>query len=542
MKRWMFAAAVFCVLTLGGDAQAPLPPPTAVPTALATSSPIPTEQPATVASPEAASNSETSMPTQTIDPLITPHPLDLTVTAEVLFPAGIAFHVAFRTPEAGLSSITMTAEQDAWDGETIEINPVEVHIDESGVSVFTYWWTIDENAPRLFEPLTITWAITPRGTATESAQVEVSFADSRVMWAIMESNGLPAKFAAADSRTTAAVINAQMTALSELLEAAGREIPPVNVVLFPSGVVIDPCKSGDILTGSQITIETSCDSERAASLYAEQGWDVAAVTSAVPMREIVVEKVVRSTYPTLFASEDVPEWFKVGLVAYLSGSFNANELEIARSASRNNSHFPSLDFVPSDAETHQWHVQSTGIVVYMASQIGVIPMLEMLDRIDSGEAMEDVWLDQSQQPLNVLNVAWRNWIFSFRAEAAYNSPPSLAPTLTLVPTRTSTFTPTATSTLTPSATWTNTPTPSITPTMTPSVASGFEQPTAAPTQTPTATLRPSITPLPAVLFSLDETVEETPSPLDRSLAIAGTLAVLVVVLSAVFLIVSRRRK
>jgi hypothetical protein len=542
MKRRLLAAAAFWALTLGVYAQTPLAPPTALPTAFPSVTPVPLEPSATLTPSFTTSISETASPTETVDPLVTNDPLEMAVAADVLFPAGVAFQVVFRGPETGLRSITMTAEQEGWAGQTIDIDPSEVDIDENGLSVLSYLWSVGENPPRLFEPLTITWSITPRGGASEVVETEIAFADSRVTWVVAETSGIPTRFAVSDTRTTVAVISAQLSSLSDLLGAGGREIPPLNVVLFPSGVNIDPCVSGDSLVGPLTAIEALCDSESATSLYAEQGWDVAAVTITAPVREIVVDSVVRAAYPVIFDSEDVPDWFKTGVISYLAGSFNANELDVARSASRSNSLLSELDIVPSDAKANQWRVQSIGTVVYMASQIGVVPMLEMLSRIDDGELLSDVWLDQSGQTLSAINVSWRNWIFSPRAEAAYSSLPSLAPTLTLVPTRTATFTPTPTSTLTPSATWTNTLIPSLTPTMTPSVASGFEQPTAAPTHTPTATLRPTITPRPAVAFSLEDAPEEPSSPLDRSLTIIAAVAVVVVVVSAVFLLFTRRRK
>lgn len=538
MKRWLLAAVAFCALTSSVSAQVPLPPPTAAPTL----SPSPTEQAASVTPSFTAPANEASAPDAIIDFSVASEPLDVVVAADVLFPAGIAFQVRFRTPEVGVNSITMTAEQAGWDGQTIDIDLAVAVSNDGGLSTVDYLWNIGENAPRLFEPMTVAWTITPRGGRSEVVETELVFADSRVSWTILETGGIPARFAASDSRTNAAVISAQLSSLSALLDAGGREILPVKVVVFPPGIAIDPCTSDDAVAGMNTPLKALCDSKSAMSRYADQGWDVAAVTSAGSSPTIVADAIARAAYPALFASEDVPEWFKTGLIAYLAGAFSANELEIARSGSRNNSLLLSLDIVPSDAEIHLWRAQSLGALVYMASQIGVAPMLDMLSQLDNGESLDDIWLDRTGQTLNVLTISWRNWIFSPRAEAAYNSLPNLAPTVTLVPTRTASYTPTPTSTFTPSATWTNTLTPSITPTMTPSVSSGFEQPTAAPTSTPTATLHPTITPRPAVAFSLDDAPEEPLFPFDRSLSVVAAAAVLVIVLSGAFLVLSRRRK
>ena len=536
MKRRVLAVAACCALTFAAQAQTPLPPPTSAVTAPPTASA--TEQPAT----PTPAISETSSATETIDAADPVEPLDLAVSADVLFPAGIAFQLSFREPSAGLRSITMTAEQHGWDGQAVNIDLADVTTDEDGLSTVSYLWAVAENPPLLFAPLTITWSVTPRSGVGETVETELIFADSRVTWAIVESGDIPVLLAVAESRTTAVAARAQLTLLSELMDAGGRQVPPLNVVLFPSGVTSDPCAGSDILVSSQTALETPCDFETASALYTAQGWDLAAMPNALALRTLITDKIIRAVYPSLFATEEVPRWFKAGLIDYLAGSFNINELETIRSASRNNSLLSSLEIAPSAADADKWRIQSVGMVVYMASRIGVVSMLDMLGRVDDGEALSDVWLDETGQAIQVLNVSWRNWIFSAVAEAAFNAPPSLAPTPTLVPTRTASLTPTATSSLTPTATWTNTPIPSITPTPTPSVASGFEQPTAAPTDTPTATLHPTITPRPPVAFALDNTPDDPVDPLNRPLIIAGVAAVTMVALSTLFLVFTRRHK
>jgi len=536
MKRRVIAVAACCALTFGAHAQTPLLPPTAAATASPTASA--TFQPAT----PTPAISETLAATETVDPLVTVEPMDLAVSADVLFPAGIGFQLRFREPAAGLDSITMTAEQQGWEGQTINVDPADVVIDDDGLSTIGYLWTVAENPPRLFEPLTITWLVAPRGGVSETAETELVFADSRITWTVVESADIPIHFAVAGSRTTVVAARAQLRLLSELMDAGGRQVPPVSIVLFPAGVDTDPCAESDVFVGAQTALEAPCDFEAASALYTGQGWELAAAANALALRSLITEKIVHAAYPSLFTTDVVPRWFKVGLIDYLAGSFNITELEAARGASRNNSLLPSLDITPSDADAGKWRIQSIGMVVYMASRTGVVPMLEVLGRVDDGEPLSDVWLDETGQAMHALNASWRNWIFSPYAEAAFGAPPSLAPTLTLVPTRTASFTPTATSTLTPTSTWTNTLVPSITPTPTPSVASGFEQPTAAPTAAPTATLHPTITPRPPVAFALDDTADAPASPLDRSLTIAAIAAVTMIVLSAAFLFFARRRR
>lgn len=539
MKRRIFAAVVFCVLTFGVHAQIPLLPPTFMPTDLPSITPILIQQTVTALSASTTAADPTASSNGANDSLRAAEPLDIVVFTDVLFPVGFAFKVVFRHPEAGISALTMTAEQAGWVGQTRDIDLDNVYTDENGLSALSYFWEVTEDPPRLFEPLTIIWSITPRGQASQSINVETVFADDRVKWGMIGQD-TDTQFAAADSRTTAAVVSAQLNSLSELLEAGRRRMPRLNTVIFPQGIAVDPCINAKALTGAQTTVEVPCAAGMADTLYARAGWDVKQVMAASNIRTLVTERIIPAAYPLLFASAEVPEWFKTGVIAYLAGSYGPSDLELVRAASRNNSMLPSLDIIPSDPAYTQWRAQSIGTVIYMASQIGVAPMLGILRHIDEGETLGDLWLARSGQALSALNAIWRSWIFSPRAESAYNMPPDLGPTLTLVPTRTPTFTPTSTLTLTPSATWTDTTTPSLTPTPTPSTASGFAPPTAAPTHTPTATSNPTITPLPAVGFTLERELEESPASPDASVAIVALSAI--AVLGAVFVLLTRWRK
>jgi hypothetical protein len=460
----------------------------------------------------------------------------------VLFPAGVAFQVRFREPDDGIGSVKLALEQEGWQGQIIEIDLADIAVEDDGRQVVNYLWLVDRNPPRLFEPVTATWTIASPSAAGETVETEFVFSDSRITWMIVERAEISVRFAVSGSRTTAVAARAQITSLAELMDAARRQIAPIRTVLFPSGITSDPCDGSEMLIGPQTAIEVPCDSENAMALYAEQEWELAEVTNTSAMRVVIAEKIIDAAYPSLFSQTGVPRWFKVGLIEYLAGSYNVNELETARSAARNNSLLPSLEIDPTGAEADRWRTQSIGMVIYMASQTGVASLLELLDRVDDGEALHDLWIAETGKDLHALSVSWRNWIFSPYAESAFSQPPSLAPTPTLVPTRTASFTPTHTSTFTPTSTWTNTPVPSITPTLTPSVASGFQQPTAAPSNTPTPTLHPTVTPRPPVAFALEDIPEPPQAPLDRALAIAAIAAVVLIVLSAVFLAFTRRPK
>lgn len=540
MMRRMLLLAVF-LTAIHGASFAQVSPPTNVlvpPTAPPTLTPSLTPT-ATITSTLTPTATITPTPTDTIAPEITNQPLNIDVTADILFPEGVAFRVSFNTPDTGIQSVQLRAVQSEWTGDVFTANLADLIIDERGLAVLYSLWPIPAVPPTLFETILFTWEITPRGRATESEEIEIAFADPRFSWVVEESSVAPVKFAVPESRSAVIVAQGQIASLSRFAAYAERDLEPLSAILFPSNSSWVPCRSGETLIGATTGIEVPCNPESAPALYEEQGWVPleTGITETVPY--VLTRAILPSVFPNLFANGQVPEWFKAGIVGYFGGLYSSNDLESVRAVSRSNLLIPSLDQVPvGESDLLRWRAQSIGGVIYMASQIGVGPLIEMIGRIDAGEPLSSVWQDVSDQQLDALSNIWRSWIFTPRGEVAYGLLPSLDPTPTPVPTRTVTLTNTFTSTYTP----TRTPTP--TATLTATLSGGYELPTAAPTQRPTETPLPTLTPRPAEQFVLGEIPVAPASPSDNTPLLVFVLIVVIGgaigLIASVFLMIRRR--
>lgn len=515
---------------------------TPTPTSTPSASPTPTGTPTQTQPPTSDATSTptvTPTPSETIDPRRTHAPLNAVINADVLFPVGVAFHVTYTRPENGVRAVTLTVAQDGWRGETIELDLETIQTDVNGISQFDYVWHAADRPPRLFEPLTLTWTIAPTGRVAQSFEATAMFADARVpAWHVVPVDGMPVTFAAAVSRASASLIGAHLALVGRIVAHGGRTVDPVRVVVFPIGVDPDPCAAGPTIAGAVTTIAVECESAAAAAIYDAQGWTIRSASLSQPLQVLLTDELLRSAYPVLFASDTVPAWFKDGLRAYLAGAFSVNDLETARMAARSGALLHSLDIVPdNDAEAGQLRQQGTGVVLYMAAQVGLFRLLDVLDRLEAGEPLDVVWPSVSGQVLDALIVGWSSWIFTAQAESAYAITPSLDPTRTPIPTATdtATFTPRPTVTPSPSPTLTPTPTASWTPTETPV----FEHPTAAPTRPPTETALPTLTPLPAESFTLEVPPDDSGNGLSAFVIVAGVLAA-IASLAAVVALVRRR--
>lgn len=546
--RRIIAAAVCCLVSLGGVAAqtaVPLQLPTERPTLTATLTP-------TATFTASSTPSETPPPTETLDPNVTVGPLNLTVTYDVLFPAGIGFHLAFRTPSTRIESITFTAAQDGWAGETRNISLDGVVLDSGGESHLFYLWTLAQDPPTMLVPVTLTWTVVPRGGEAETVEVEAVWADPRFRWVAAEADGAPITVAVPDGRTSLSIALAQSDILAEILAFAGRDIAPLKAMIFPASASPNPCPVGDdssVLRGENTGIggmTADCSLAAALEAYDVQGWTPLHATSTTPIQFVLTDAIIKAAYPGLFDG-DAPAWFKYGIVAYLSGLYSTNDLATVRAASRSNQFFPLENEPTTDAQRRDWGQQSTGIVLYMASRVGLPSMLDVLDQLDAGESLAEVWTTTTGQLLSAVNPAWRSWIFTPQGEAAYGALPSLAPTATLVPTRTMTpsltptLTSTPTSTLTPTETPTETPLPSDTPLFAP-----FVPATAAPTATPTVTPPPTLTARPAEPFALGPLPTATPlnatqnSPQTVAIAAGAGLVIALILIGAIVFMIRRR--
>lgn len=484
---------------------------------------------------------------QGASPSATPNMLNLTVAVDVLFPEHVVFHGYFTLPEAGFETVTMLATQDGWIGERIELTPQDVEVINDDV-VFSAYWALSENPPALFEPVSVTWEAVPVGGEPEQVTMEIIVADPRETWAVIAQEGIPVRVAVTSAHAGDIVLPRHLANVSAMVRAGGHAIPSLNIAVFPARLSLEACPLGretensefPILRGSRTGLETPCDENTASILYAREQWHLRRSSATDDLTYLVTDIILRETYPQLFASESIPDWFKAGLITYFTARYSTADLATLQSLVRTNQILPLTTRPANDAAVRQLRTQQLGMVLYMVSRVGVPELMQIMARLEAGEPLATLWPDVSGKPLDAAMSAWRNWVFTDSASAIYQQLPSLEATPTPRPTATPTLTltPTPTSTLTP--TLTSTPTPTLTPSATATSPGGFAQPTAAPTLTPSASPTATVTPRPAALFDLNQTTTENAPEQGVNPLLLVSGAIWVILLIVIILIIRRR--
>jgi len=131
-----------------------------------------------------------------------------------------------------------------------------------------------------------------------------------------------------------------------------------------------------------------------------------------------------------------------------------------------------------------WRSESYGLVVYIASQIGVDGLFKLAYNLGTATSFEAAYQTVSGKPIDTLLGSFGRWIFTDAASGAFTftiyQPATPSPTPARTATSTQTPTPADTATFTPSPTVTGvlslTPLPSRTPTFTPSPAPATNTP------------------------------------------------------------------
>jgi hypothetical protein len=191
--------------------------------------------------------------------------------------------------------------------------------------------------------------------------------------------------------------------------------------------------------------------------------------------------------------------------------------------------------VPNDS-VDVWRAQSYGMVLYIASQIGVPELFDLAGDLGAAETFEAAYQSAVGRPLTTLLVELERWIFTDNAATAFIYTPYLA----------STPTPTSTSSHTPfPATSTPLPTETLPPTATVTVT-GVLSSTPLPTRTLTPTelpSTPSVTPRPAgsLNTATPAPVVQSSAPMNDTARTAGIGAVILLVVVSIGLLLMRRR-
>lgn len=177
---------------------------------------------------------------------------------------------------------------------------------------------------------------------------------------------------------------------------------------------------------------------------------------------------------------NVPEWFREGLTEFdsaLKVELNAPVLI----ASRSNS-LLQLDVMAKapapNSNIDLWRSESYGLVVYVASQIGVDGLFKLASNAGTATSFEAAYQTALGKPIDTLLGSFGRWLFTNAAAGAFTFTVYQAATPSPTPTRT----PTITRTPTPTNTATFTPTPTVT---------GVLSLTPLPSRNPTFTSTPA---------------------------------------------------
>ncbi len=483
------------------------------------------------------------LPARAQDAAVTPPPDYLqTRRTFILFPEGIFSYYVLSRPGEDFAAFELRVTQPGWAGDETLFAPDQiVRTSDPFTDVFFTWSIPQQNPPRLFEDLTITWRFIDNSGSIGSYSVTLPFSDTRTDWTV-ESVG-PLTLAVPEGRLSPALVSARLTEMVDLLRReAGAFLVP-NIAVYDSLIPADPCtrdaQGRSVITASDgVDASLFCSARNLERLYASAGYSVVQLANITPdsLTRAAAELFVESAYGARWAAADVPDWFQVGLAAFVAPTDKRARLDQARSAARVGGLFNDMQPVPDveSAAYSLWSAQSYGLVLFIAEQVGVDGLFALARDLSAEQDLAAAYRARSGgESLAALIPAWQSWLFSVQAETAYQYNPYLATTPT----------PTATLSATPfPATPTPTPTVTLTPSVTPTVT-GVLSPTPRPPGTPTLTLTPSITPRPPTAFvppTAPPTPIESVGPLLLILGLGVVLGGAVIVLFG--LILPRRRK
>jgi hypothetical protein len=475
-------------------------------------------------------------------------------TQEVIFPQAIRFTVTLGLPLTEVNAVTFVIQPENRQAQTINLEPDETAVVKEPYSELAYVWNVPEaNPPALFSKVQFSWRVTTTDNRTASIDDTYVFSDERAGWVrdveIAEGFHLTLPVTKSDDKpvgeySTAALANlkSNLANVYDLLTTQLENVPAFNLLVYndklPPGCTTNS-EDQPVAVGPSSHTEVPCNPVIADSIFAVSDYNVvwSASGSFDDIQSSVIEYVVRIAYSGQWANKQVPEWFQYGLSLWYSPALKAQLGLPLVNAARTNSLFRlEVMAVPPAAGANRdlWQAQSYGMVVYIASRIGVDGLFKLALNVGNASTFADAYETSMGRPLASLIPDFGRWVFTDGALAAFSFTPYQART----PTPTATRTPTPT--MTP--TWTSTPTITPTPTVT-GVLSRTPLPTATPSHTPTAA-PPTVTPRPP--GSLDT---PTPSPAAQVMGpnsglVTGLLLLIIIVLVIVilYMLVMRLRR
>lgn len=437
------------------------------------------------------------------------------LNVEIIYPAGLHTALELLTPPETLSAVTLEVAFGDRQRETLTLIPSEIAQprDADGTLLtFDYRFSL-EALPRWFENLEIHWKITWADGVEQDAATSIPFTDSRAQWAqAFDPSGqielvvldginlnasqipvatLPARRTPVDPNTAptpenrASQIASGLWSVYELLAAQTGLRPAFRWIVYVPPLTPDCVKNPE---GTQVGVSPNgdivlpCDEAVAAAILRESGLDWVPVDQASfdQIESQLTSRMVAPFYAAVWTDQTIPAWFRNGFEQFVSRTPKGDLLAPLQLAARTNRLNPLAEAQPAEPEAAQlWSAQSYGLVLYLASRLGVQGVFDLARNVATAESFDVLLRTQLSRSENQLLADFERWLFSEAAISAFNL------SLYQGPTPTPTVTRTPQPTITPSVTRTLTVTPSATVT-------GVLSPT--PTQTPTATKTPTRAP------------------------------------------------
>ena len=305
-------------------------------------------------------------------------------STEVLFPMAVRFRVTFSQIADLLSSVTLRIEPagQAPIDVTLDLKDDVLIADELHTE-FQYVWDLpaDISLP-LFSRGNVVFEWQAVDTVGRTARVRdaLDFRDDRIFWTESEDpEGRINLYVPGDGPDPNQIRQGAQLAYDLITTNLGQS-EPVNVIIYGPQTDLTACElRTDAETGVEQLVSISrvdglavtCDPNRAAAIFANNDFAViqAAGNNLSAFQMVLVEWLVRHLYETVWA-ENVPDWFKAGLVDFYQPVSKARLLQPVQTAARTN-RLLTLAQMSEDQGNDLWTAQRYAMVVYIADLIGV---------------------------------------------------------------------------------------------------------------------------------------------------------------------------
>jgi len=474
--------------------------------------------------------------------------------SEIVFPAAVRFVVGMNVGLDQIASVSLILRQQSGLNVTFEVDPQRYLLETGGVvTQLLYLWDLSTGpVPVSFEPLSFMWQVeTKDGQISKAADEFLFVDDGRGPWYVAGNPPLILHWLN-PHLAGSAIRNEVMAAYGLLTRHTGLGPSPSYefVIYDPNTPLCQQVTSPEtnktilVVTSREDDSQYPCSVDAFGQVYASGGiiFLQRPTFGYSELEDLLIARMVRETYTSLWQDAPVPAWFLSGLVFLYRLHPNLSTLEVARDAARTESLLPLSDLastVPEDA-TFQvrtlWEAESYLLTLYLADRYGADAPFDLAMNVRQqgfdgslqslmGGTQDSLWDD------------WSRWLFTAAAERAVGWIPYMATTPT----------PTATPTITPLP---PTFTPSVTPTITFTPTSTFlgdqRRSITPPPVTPTRLSSPSNTPLPpgSLPTAQPSTPEKSEEQGPSALLTAGIIGIAVVAVVLVVLagLIWRRRR